>query len=121
MLAVEFKLAIYGLGCKRVEVSGLIASLNAMRERLQTLAAIAVPSRFHPNSKTIVTDHQSLNSAIGAEAISSTQRLSDRSLVFLVLVLWNQVQPPLCWPGSIRHLPPHHRLTAREAPSDFPT
>jgi len=44
MLAVEFKLAIYGLGWKGVDVSALIASLNAMRDRLQTLAAIAVPT-----------------------------------------------------------------------------
>ena len=44
MLAVEFKLAIYGLGWKGVEVSGLIACLNAMRDRLQTLTAIAVPT-----------------------------------------------------------------------------
>jgi hypothetical protein len=44
MLAVEFKLAIYGLGWKGVEVRGLIVSLNAMRDRLQTLAAVVEPS-----------------------------------------------------------------------------
>jgi len=32
----------------------------------------AAHHRFHPDSKTIVTDPQSLRSAIGAEAISST-------------------------------------------------
>ena len=44
MVAVEFKLTIYGLGWKGVEVSVLIGSLNAMRDRLRTLAAIAVPT-----------------------------------------------------------------------------
>jgi len=44
MLAVEFKLAMYASGWRGVDASGLIASLNAMRERLHTLAAIAVPT-----------------------------------------------------------------------------
>jgi hypothetical protein len=44
---------------------------------------------FHQNSKTIVADHQQLKSAIGAEAISSTHVLCDRSSVFLLPAYWN--------------------------------
>jgi len=44
MLAVEFKLAMYAGGWKGIDASGLIASLGAMRDRLQTLAAMAEPT-----------------------------------------------------------------------------
>lgn len=44
MLYVEFRLAIYASGWKGVDASGLIASLNVMRESLQVLAAAVEPS-----------------------------------------------------------------------------
>ncbi len=44
MLYVEFKLAIYACGWRGVDASGLIASLNTMRDRLQTLQRIAEPT-----------------------------------------------------------------------------
>lgn len=44
MVYVEFRLAIYANGWKGVDASGLIASLNMMRDSLQTLAAVAEPS-----------------------------------------------------------------------------
>ena len=54
---------------------------------------------FPQDSKTVVADHQQLSSAICAVAISSTH--ANRSVVFLLLALENQVQPPPCWQGSI--------------------
>src|SRR5579859_4072138 len=33
-------------------------------------------------------------------------RLSDRSSLFVLRALWNQVRPPSSLPGSICHLPP---------------
>lgn len=44
MMYVEFKVALYASGWRGVDASGLIASLNAMRDRLQVLAAIAEPT-----------------------------------------------------------------------------
>jgi len=44
MLYVEFRLAIYASGWKGVDASALIASLNGMRDSLQTLAAVVEPS-----------------------------------------------------------------------------
>ena len=44
MLAVDFKLIIYASGWRGADASGLIASLHAMRDRLQVLAAMAEPT-----------------------------------------------------------------------------
>jgi hypothetical protein len=44
MYYVEFRLAIYATGWKGVDASGLIASLNVMRDSLQDLAAAVEPS-----------------------------------------------------------------------------
>jgi hypothetical protein len=44
MLYVEFKLAAYALGWRGIDASDLITSLNAMRDRLQVLTAIAEPT-----------------------------------------------------------------------------
>jgi hypothetical protein len=59
------------------------------KQKLRRAAHLVFPQ----NSKTIVADHQQLKKAICAVAITHA-RQSDRSLVFLVLVLGNQVQPP---------------------------
>jgi len=44
MMHVEFKLILYSFGWAGVDVSGLVHSLDAMRVRLQSLAAVALPS-----------------------------------------------------------------------------
>jgi hypothetical protein len=44
MLCVEFKLAGYVVGWRGVDASGLIASLNTMRDGLQALSRIAEPT-----------------------------------------------------------------------------
>jgi len=44
MLYVEIRLAIYASGWKGIDASGLIAPLNAMRDRLQVLSAMAEPT-----------------------------------------------------------------------------
>jgi len=59
-----------------------------MRLRERKLKKGGAP-RFPQDSKTIVTDHQQLKSAIGAAANFIHARQSDRSLVFLVLAFGN--------------------------------
>jgi len=44
MMYVEFKLVIYASGWRGADASGLIASLNAMRDKLQVLSALAAPT-----------------------------------------------------------------------------
>ncbi len=44
MLAVEFKLAMYSFGWRGVDASSMLASLNALRGRMQILAAVAEPT-----------------------------------------------------------------------------
>jgi len=44
MVSVEFKLTVYASGWRGVDTSTLIASLDAMRDRLQSLAALPEPT-----------------------------------------------------------------------------
>jgi hypothetical protein len=44
MVYVEFRLVIYASGWKGVDATGLIASLNAMRDNMRTLAAVVEPT-----------------------------------------------------------------------------
>ena len=58
-----------------------------------------------------VLEERRCRSSVRARARSAWRlfthaRLSDRSSIFLLPALWNQVRPPLSLPGSICHLPP---------------
>ena len=44
MMALEFKLTLFGMGIGTLDVLGLAGSLNRLRAQLQSLAAIAQPS-----------------------------------------------------------------------------
>jgi hypothetical protein len=44
MVNVEFKLVVYASGWRGVDASSLIRSLDAMRDRLQSLAVLPEPT-----------------------------------------------------------------------------
>jgi hypothetical protein len=44
MMHVEFKLILYGFGCRGVDVSGLVRYLDAMRVQLQSLVSVVEPA-----------------------------------------------------------------------------
>src|ERR1051326_1568834 len=66
----------------------------------------AAPAFFHRYLKNVVADHQPALERDPRGGLFTHARLSDRSSLFVLPALWNQVRPPSSLPGSMCHLPP---------------